>query len=502
LGFLLNIVGGGLQYFFKHNPMLSGKLIQTLKALNDSEWKELQLFLQSPYHNRGKESEAVLSLFTFLQKNAANFDHIGLDKATVYAAVFSNAPVVPGKLEKLMGSLFQLLGMFIAVQQQGHPTWLALATFYRERKLPHLAFQQHKIGITMLKDSIPFAPDHHYLTWKLKEEVSTHQSLFAQKPHDFGLPETIEALDSFYLLQKLNYACIFYMQGAHNDLSATIEQSMSLQWLNDSLPRLKDSNLPQDPAIACYIAAYELMRNLKHPGQYLSVQLEKALDKYGEWLHIDTQMTLQSILRNYVLRHYIKGDDNYLPIAFRTYRNHLEKGWLYFDGKLLPETMLNIVQLGLRNKELVWVHDFLQAHQHRIMGNYPTEETYQYNMAIFHFYSKDFGTASYLLNQDFQNPYYKVGARRLDLMILHEEKSDLLDSKIEAFKMFIFRFSKKQMTENIKQLNNHFVDFLRQIIHPTTLRNDSRIEKIRTKITQKEWVAERGWLLEKLEEMR
>jgi hypothetical protein len=73
---------------------------------------------------------------------------------------------------------------------------------------------------------------------------------------------------------------------------------------------------------------------------------------------------------------------------------------------------------------------------------------------------------------------------------------------MEAFKMYIFRQSRKQMTEKHRHFNNNFIDALRQIIHPSTLRNPRRIDKLKAKMLTQERMAERGWLLEKLEAMR
>ena len=42
---------------------------------------------------------------------------------------------------------------------------------------------------------------------------------------------------------------------------------------------------------------------------------------------------------------------------------------------------------------------------------------------------------------------------------------------------------------------------LRQLIHPKTFKNSVRIDKLKNKIDQLEYVAEKEWLLEKLGEM-
>ena len=125
-----------------------------------------------------------------------------------------------------------------------------------------------------------------------------------------------------------------------------------------------------------------------------------------------------------------------------------------------------------------------------------------FNITQYFFYKKQYGQTEEQLLDHYENFYYKVAARRLEIKLLYEQESEILSSKTEAFKMFIFRLSKKQLPEKLKQLNNNFIDFVRQIIHPKTLGNKKRIESIKQKITRKGKVAERDWLLEKINELR
>lgn len=482
--------------------MLSGKLTSTLQALTHEEWKELQLFMESPYHNRGKEAAPTLALFCFFQAHADDFAHPNFTKEAAYAAAFPNTPTISGKLEKLMGRLYGLACRFIALQQEHTPDWLALATFYQGRNLPNLARQQHKAGMEALQNSTTLDAQHYWLQFNLNKTMAAYNGQYDPKASGHYLSQALQSLDLYYLLEKLDYACSLYSQGFHNNLQADIEHSASLHLLEGMLRLMADGQQLQAPAIAAYHAAHELLRNYEAANQTYSKKLENALNEHGQRLSAESNKSLHTILRIHAVGRYNLGNQAYLPVAFRLYQQHLANGWLYYDGKILPETMMNIVSLGLRNDEAAWVLDFLQAHRHRTAGNYPAEEAYQFNMAHYYFHCREFEKAGQLLNQDFQHFYQKMGARRLELMVLYEEQSVLLSSKMEAFKMLIFRLSKTHLTEKLRQLNNNFIDFLRQITHPATLGNSSRIEKLKAKLAQKERVAERDWLLRKLEGMR
>ena len=115
------------------------------------------------------------------------------------------------------------------------------------------------------------------------------------------------------------------------------------------------------------------------------------------------------------------------------------------------------------------------------------------------FYRGELAEALDYLDDYYENLYYRLTARRLEIMIYYEEQSVLLAPKLEAFKVYLFRLSKKEIPDKPKAMNNNFIDLLRQIIHPSTLGNEKRIQRLLKKIVVTERLAEREWLTAKLE---
>ena len=89
-------------------------------------------------------------------------------------------------------------------------------------------------------------------------------------------------------------------------------------------------------------------------------------------------------------------------------------------------------------------------------------------------------------------------ARKLALKIYFETKSVLLDSKMDNFKLFIFRHGKKNLAENVFSMNNAFIDFLRQITTTGMTGNKAKAVKLRQKLDKTVMVAERMWLQEQI----
>lgn len=87
----------------------------------------------------------------------------------------------------------------------------------------------------------------------------------------------------------------------------------------------------------------------------------------------------------------------------------------------------------------------------------------------------------------------------LEIQVLYEQDSPLLDARLDAAKIFIFR--EKKIPAEKKLLLNNFLDMLKQILNPKTLGNRKRIEKLKEKIQALNGVAEHDWLTEKLNKL-
>lgn len=97
--------------------------------------------------------------------------------------------------------------------------------------------------------------------------------------------------------------------------------------------------------------------------------------------------------------------------------------------------------------------------------------------------------------------FYHLMARRLELKIYYELHSELLDHKIDAFKMFISRAGRKVFSSNLHELFTNFVNFVRQLSQSEGPQAKKRSQTLIKRISEKKMVAERLWLLEKAKEL-
>ena len=229
-------------------------------------------------------------------------------------------------------------------------------------------------------------------------------------------------------------------------------------------------------------------------------KLKASLNEYEKHFSADDNKNFHTLARNFCIQQYSLGNESYLKEAFNCFKHDLKKSYLYHNGGILPSTMQAIVKIGLRNNELDWVKRFLKNHQNKIIGTSEPDSVFNYNMAEYYFAIQEYEKCLDLIEDNLTDLHYKTSAKRLVIKALYETKSTILDSRLNAFKIYIFRISNDTFTPIHKEGNNQFIDILKQIINPATLSNVKRKKSIESKIITGKSVADRQWLLDKLKE--
>ena len=216
---------------------------------------------------------------------------------------------------------------------------------------------------------------------------------------------------------------------------------------------------------------------------------------------LNQRQIVHGVLRNFCTQQLNKGQKDYLAELFDLYQEGLAQGVLDSGGGLLPSTFQNLATLGIRLGKYDWVEQFLEAQRVRIIGMEAPESLYTLNRANLLFAKAQYEEALEYLTYNIADTYLKLIARRLEVQIYYELASPLLTSKIQAFKIFVFRTAKIHLTPLQREGYTNFIDLLKQIIHPSTPHKPQRIKSLTAKLEGKETVAEKQWLLDKLKQV-
>jgi tetratricopeptide (TPR) repeat protein len=479
--------------------MLDSSLVETISKFRPSELERFHKFVQSPYFNDGSYARDVSALWEYLRPFAPGFAPPGPNVEGAYAFIYPNKNFVKGKVEVLMSKLHQLAKQFAAQITDvvfTAPEPLRLAAFYLDRNLPNRAETiLEKLRTEQSKQTVH---DAGFWATRFLTEWQTHQlDTLRQNNHAHeSLNETIRALHHGYLLMALDLLNNLFFSSRKSNIDDSFAELVA-----EGIPAsIAIADLAEEPVLRLLTKGFEFVRAPERHGQASIEQVLEDLERHADQLPRDVSRTLFAYLRNHCTWRYNHGETDFAPMLMTLFKSGLESGLLFEDGnQIQASTLLNLVQTGLVCREFDWVKQALERCRNQIVGVPNPTEFFHYNLANYHYYLGEYDTALDLLRDSSDNLFSGLMARKLELKIYYETDSPLLDSKMDNFKLFIFRQGKKNLTENVFQMNNTFIDLLRRMTASDMTGNRSKAEKLRKQLEETPLVAERKWLLEMLE---
>lgn len=485
--------------------MYTSQLLLVLRSFQKKEQQHFDRYLHSPYFHDKPPSAELLGLWDYLKQGLEEPQEAYFAKAQVYQALFPGQKVFKSKLEKLMSQLYAEVKNFLVFQQfqkgvNDKKKRLYLLAAFNERKLKG-HFQQLYDKINKTKSDQDLHWETHFFEdqFFIEREMNTFQSFFRNRETDLNLANTHFYLDLFFLVKKLEYALQLL---ARNLFVFPVDATESLQVLEELIPHLPPK-YTELPIVQLYLRAYHLLQSFYEAESEIHYQqFTSLLQKHEANIPFEQLRSLQTFNRSYLTAKYKKDSPSYLAPLFTLYQCHLSRGFLYQKDQIFPGTLANIVLLGLRHKAYDWVHQFLQDHKNKIGGTPTPNIVFQYNLGQYFFAIQAFDQALQSIAHTYDDPFYKIAARRLEVKVFYELDADIFEAKLTAFKLYVYRLVKSSVHADKMLGNHHFVDLLKQIWRPGTYKNDSRIDKLIAKAKQLEHLADREWIIEKLEALR
>ncbi|MEM9824796.1 MAG: hypothetical protein AAF985_27165 [Bacteroidota bacterium] len=396
--------------------MYGSQLFLVLKSLDEKEQSQFDRFLHSPYFFRKAPSKELLHLWQYLRQGVEDEDVAYFERERVYGILFPEQPVIKSKLEKLMSELLQELKRFLLFEQVANQPaderdrlicWMTQAN---DRRLEKFFRQLHQKSKKL--DSQTWGAAHFYKQFLLEGQISRYESLYNNRETDLNLPQTHHYLDLYYLVQKLEYT---FQLLARDLFIFPVENKESLGFLDTLIPALPKVYL-EVPIVQLYLEAYYLLQYFyEEKGHVHYLNFQRLLEEQGADIPYQPLAALQTLHRSYVVAQYRKAPGLYLSPLFDLYQQHLSAGYLYQNDQIFPGTMANLVQVGLRSKAFDWVHCFLLNHKDRIGGTLHPEVVFQYNLGQYYFGIKAYDQALDSISSTYNDPFYKVAARRLEV---------------------------------------------------------------------------------------
>ncbi len=473
--------------------------IDVIQTLQPSEVVDFRHYLASPYCTKGYNAEAVKPFFDILYDAIQKGEIEMIEKGEVYRKLFPDKSYIESKIDKLMSDLKRLLEHFLLTQryfsdQNGDRHLLDLCI---EMRLRGLESRYHQVLDKTKKYSEASGQESLkklFFRYLLAVEEQEWHSTYNKARSDLNIPETIRHLDTYFFAHKtwmLNH--LMFMQ-------KTTSLNVSLGDFGDSLKEMQKK--AGDSSVFLSIC-WEVHLLLKKDSYSVAdfQNLLKNIQLNEDRLSPESLSEFYIYLRNFCVILIDTGHTQLFPALHELNKENLERGYFYLDGKISPNGYLGITQTALNVGAIPWLSAYVEQHKDVIIGENDTQDFYRMNKALCLFGEKKYEQALEMIPFGSTYSAYHLMARRLELKIYYELHSELLDHKIDAFKMFISRAGRTVFSKNLHELYTNFVNLVRQLSQSRGPEAKQRSQTLIKRISEKKVVAERLWLLEKAREL-
>ncbi len=309
-----------------------------------------------------------------------------------------------------------------------------------------------------------------------------------------NLPELIEQLDIYYLLNKLNLhtTCLALSLVAANK-TYDYTPMKAVETLMD---------LPQ-------YASHPLIRLHR-----MAIVLTETndVDSYRQFL--DLLEECRALVSNEDLNNFYKvavnvcgekiigGDEAFYQHAFDLYRIMDNKDLLK-EGNFMPAAKLkNIITLCCKLNEFDWAKETIEKYR-PVLEKDHADSVYHFNMGAVAFYQNDFKTAlSHFIRVEKVNTAYDINCRIM-LLKSHYELDKEYDERTMRTFLMAERFIKSNKSLVLKD-KRAYRNFIRLLVNLYRVRHRaSRVtkERLKEKLDKYEFISDKRWLSDKIEEL-
>ena len=477
--------------------MEQSQLVEMIQTLDPKERKQILQFASVQFFNPTRMRPYVGPLIELCMNHPWNEQDKVLRKVSVYATIFPGEEFIEGKLEKVMVEAQKFLRSYLLTRHyfrddnEFYQT-LDFAEISRIRGLKG-KYKQSMDRLNEIQQN-QTAKNASYFLKQLHLEGAIHyvESINNQQKNDINIGNVLHATEIFYHIRRVSLLSryLLQMQVAKLDVPEFIE-------LHIEENHVPERCLLESPQLNINFEIFKVLRN-GLPGISDIRTLIDLLQVNEKSLDDETLQEFYTYLRNFAILISRVNREN-VDIHFMLHElflDNLRRGYLHYEGKLTPNRYVGIVENALIIKEFDWALEFIEANKDRLHGENENHDIYHFTKARYLFGIGQYDECLKLLPDSSNYVDFLLLGRRLEIKVYFELGSDLLNYKLEAFKMYLSRTSKKILPDTYRQAHVEFTNFLTQII--SSIPGDAeRAERVIKRIEANKQVVEWRWLLEK-----
>ncbi len=481
--------------------MQNSNLVQFLRLLSSRERNRFHDFVSSPFFNKNKK---IRTLCELLLQQAPTYDHPSLEKPVLYTRLFGENPYNELQLNNVISDLLQLGYRFFAMLQYEKQPSLQKSFTLEELLDREQTVPVKKLGRSLaqlLEKSTHQNYQHHHNQYHLHDKMVRHHLSTQMRAFDQHLQQQSDALDRYYLANKLRIACDMASR------SITTAGQYQCHFLEDLLPYF-DANfegLQQHPALTVYYHILKLIENREEQQfQFLKSYLPQ---QHAHFPYRELRI-IYLYLQNHCIYQINSGQSQYYAELRDLYDLLLKEGILFKNGFIQQWTYKNIVTVGIRLSDYGWTEQVIHQYKDNLL---PEERAnaLAYNLAALYYARQQYKPAlQQLHNVEFTDTSYHLGAKIIQIKSYYElNETEALYALIEAFKKYLTR--SRELAAYSKQANANFLRLVKKVYRlKQSWKRDTKSafrqksKKVTDLLNHMQPVANKDWLSEVMDQLQ
>lgn len=456
--------------------MQNHKLILILKSLSQKELNAFVRMVNTPYFNRKEE---VILLIEYLKKQYPKFSENSVEKDKVFKVISKEKVFNNRFLDDTVYYSIKLLEQFLVIETLQNNSGLQLKILmesYKNRDLSELSlkviekYRKQEKDTFLSFNSILLNYDfelNSYLMEKTSYKESSTDSLYAANNN----------LNICYWLGKLHIndeinsrqEVLSSIENVIQPEEKKILENVLEKTNHDFLKIFYFFNFPDE------LYVYEEVKQI-----YLSHTNNIA--------YLLNRKILSSFI-NYCKKSYSKSQEpKFIKEWFDWYKIGIDSKILYSFGGLNDTTYLNIVHLGIVQKEFDWIGQFIQQSKDIISD----KQLFDLSQGMYFYAVKDYDKAlNVLLEVTFGHIHQNLNARSIIAKIYFESKQyDLLENHLNAYEIYLRR--QDEISEQLKEVNINFVLACKKLVKAQF---DKKVKASLQKDIKEKPIAYKSWFI-------
>ena len=485
-------------HIFYHITMYKNTLTDLLKTFSLKEIKDFREFLRSSYFNKRR---AVTKLYEIISAYHPGYDSDLLTKESIFKKLFPDKIYNDSTLRVLIHYLTELAEKYLVVSkvENDKPEYsIQLQMALCSRKQYRLLEKNIKRSEDFLEKESPDAEDYYFYKYRLENEkikfmYESNYSLYEKIINKPDWENVFRDFTNYYHVKSM----IMYLN------SLTIHRLYNQDFKSGAFTEMIGKIDPEDyedvPVIKIYYFILKMITDMDDDSYFYKVK--ELIQEYKAVINKFDLMGAFVYLNQYCIKKISEGQTKFENESFGIYKEELqEKTYLMNDGTMAPVFYRNVVNTGLKLKELSWVKNFIHKYKTELSKRY-RDNYFHYCLAQYEFCAGNYESSLELNSKiKYDELYMKLKSKTLEMQLLYETKAEeSLLSSLENFRHFLNNNNLIPAGPKLQYSNFH--KYLNKIVLLKNRKNKSDAGLLLSKLLKDKEVMCKTWLSDKIIEI-